>query len=166
MKYSRTKDGPRYVTATAVVMAEVIKLIISLLIYLRQEARYNSFTFRGLYKDVFGPASGWKGIFVPAVLYFIQNNLQYVAVTLLDAATFQVTYQLKIITTALFSVALLKKQLFKVQWVAVGLLTIGIAIVQLPTNSGSNDDKSISNKVLGLISVLTACVLSGLAGVW
>ena len=45
---------------------------------------------------MFGPESDWYKLTVPAVLYFVQNNLQYIAVTLLDAATFQVTYQLKV----------------------------------------------------------------------
>lgn len=66
--------------------------------------------------DLFGPTSDWIKMTVPAILYLIQNNLQYIAVTLLDAATFQVTYQFKIITTALFSVWMLKRQLSITKW--------------------------------------------------
>ena len=46
---------------------------------------------------------------VPACLYVLQNNLNYEAISNLDGPTFQLLYQLKILTTALFSVLMLKR---------------------------------------------------------
>lgn len=43
----------------------------------------------------------------------------------------QVTYQLKILTTALFSVLMLRKTLSRVQWISLLLLFVGVAIVQV-----------------------------------
>ena len=54
------------------------------------------------------------------------------AVSNLSAATFQVTYQLKILTTALFSVGMLGRTLSARRWASLVLLTVGVAIVQLP----------------------------------
>ena len=106
----------------------------------------------------------------------IQNNLQYVAASNLDAATFQVTYQMKILTTAGFSVLLLRRKLFPSQWMALFFLAVGVGVVQLqattskkiiPAASSSLLDESFAmNGLKGFAAVALACFTSGLAGVY
>ena len=73
----------------------------------------------------------WK-IAVPAGLYVLQNSLQYVALSNLDSTTYQVTCQLKILPTAIFTIILLKRSLSSRQWASLALLMFGVAIVQMP----------------------------------
>ncbi|KAI7341537.1 P-loop containing nucleoside triphosphate hydrolase protein [Hortaea werneckii] len=152
---------------------------------------------------------------IPALLYTLQNSLQYIGISNLDAATFQVTYQLKILTTALFSVTLLGKSLSPRRWTSLVLLMVGVAIVQIPlggsetpvlsikdlkdgaafhsprsiwdlkalgnvaagqlskrsaTYEGIGEDEAAAHPQLdasiGLIAVIIACGLSGMAGVY
>ena len=46
----------------------------------------------------------------------------------------KVTYQLKILTTAFFSVSMLSKKLNLIKWVSLLLLTAGVALVQVLTS--------------------------------
>jgi UDP-sugar transporter A1/2/3 len=118
-------------------------------------------------REVFSTQSGFFKICVPAVLYTFQNNLQFIAASNLDAATFQVTYQGKILTTALLSVVLLHHKLSKTQWLSLLILTIGVAAVQAsPSGGGSKSSSSQGSYVIGLGSIILACFLSGLAGVY
>lgn len=104
---------------------------------------------------------------VPSIVYYIQNNLIYLGATHLDAATSQVTYQLKILTTAIFSVIVLKKRLFAFQWLALLLLFIGVALVQLVQITKHNNTSSQEqNPMIGFLAILIACALSGFAGVY
>ena len=100
---------------------------------------------------------------VPGGLYLLQNNIIFVALTHLDAATYQVTYQLKILTTAVFSVAMLGKRLERRQWLALGLLFVGVALVQLPTvgEGAPAEPERERNVAVGLAAVLAACLAVG-----
>lgn len=139
MHYSRVMppvNGLRYFASTAVFLNEVIKLVISLTMALWDVAmRVPTNTpatelFQTLFYAIFTNES-WK-LAIPAALYTLQNTLQYVAVSNLDAATFQVMYQLKILTTAIFSVTMLGRSLSSRKWVSLLLLVVGASIVQLP----------------------------------
>jgi solute carrier family 35 (UDP-sugar transporter), member A1/2/3 len=75
-----------------------------------------------------------------------------------------VTYQLKILTTAGFSVLLLGRRLSAWQWTSLFLLTCGVALVQLPDQAAVTT--ATQDQALGLLAVLTACFSSGFAGVY
>lgn len=192
-----------FYSSTAVFINEIVKLIVCTIMTIRETIKDTGrFYPQDFLNDVFG-GDAWK-LAVPAMLYAIQNNLQYVASHALDPSTFQVTYQLKILTTALFSVILLNRSLPILKWASLVMLTAGIALVSLeesnhrnghavkpapidPTSSASalgelldaqNGDAAAaaaaevasSNDrpefVVGLMAVLIACILSGLAGVY
>ena len=70
-------------------------------------------------------------LLIPSGLYTLQNNLLFVALSNLDAATYQVTYQLKILTTAIFSVLMLGKQLNGLKWFSLVILMTGVSLVQV-----------------------------------
>jgi UDP-sugar transporter A1/2/3 len=70
-------------------------------------------------------------LLIPAGLYTLQNNLLFLALSNLDAATYQVTYQLKILTTALFSALVLGKKLDSLKWTSLVLLMAGVSLVQV-----------------------------------
>jgi UDP-sugar transporter A1/2/3 len=58
---------------------------------------------------------------------------------------------------------MLKKVLSPKKWLSLLLLTVGIGIVQISNHTSSSGG---SSNFIGLMSVFTACILSGLAGVW
>ena len=106
-------------------------------------------------------------ILVPALLYLVQNTLLYVALSNLTAPIFQVTYQAKLVTTALVSVVMLQRSYSLQQWVCLVALSVGVAVVVLEKDSkGGSTAKVEQNLVLGLVAVSIACFSSALAGVY
>merc|ERR1719472_752294 len=53
-----------------------------------------------------------------------------------------------------------------IQWVSLALLTFGVAAVVLSEMAPQDDAKEGKSILPGLAAVLTACVMSGLAGVY
>lgn len=107
---------------------------------------------------------------------------QYIGLSNLDAAPYQLVYQLKILSTALFSVFLFRKpNLSSLKWLSLVLLAVGVAIVQLDAErgggggGGGGKDKGRRDKVegdgeqdrlKGFAAVAAASLSSGLAGCW
>ncbi|KAK3940407.1 UDP-galactose transporter [Diplogelasinospora grovesii] len=140
MHYSRimTPSGDhRYFPSTAVFLNEVIKLAISLTFAIYEASRSlaphtpATVLFEQMWTSVFA-GDGWK-LALPAALYTLENTLQYVALSNMDAVHFQILYQFKILTTAFFSVFMLGRALGSRKWVSLVVLTIGVAVVSLPS---------------------------------
>jgi drug/metabolite transporter (DMT)-like permease len=185
MRYSRTQprrdDEPLYLASSAVFVMEVMKLVICVAVVVYQTP---SDVLGELYHHTVGSPAEIAKLCVPSLLYTVQNNLLYLALTNLDAATYQVCYQLKILTTALFSAILLQRKFSPTKWAALVVLTLGVAVVQL---SGSTDQHSSTatstdhhetvaeadsrnaesqNRLIGLIAVICAACTSGFSGVY
>ncbi|KAG9063606.1 hypothetical protein KI688_004491 [Linnemannia hyalina] len=138
MRYSRVNvdpDQPMYLASTAVFFAELIKLLACVLV-LAYKTKSIPRTFYILRKDIVDQPQEILKMLVPSGLYALQNNLLYVALSNLEAATFQVTYQMKILSTAVFSVMMLNRRLTRQKWFALCLLMVGVTLVQLQ-NVGS-----------------------------
>jgi UDP-sugar transporter A1/2/3 len=172
MRYSRSTGDPsvRYLSSTAVVNAELLKIVAA-----------------AAAMRLTKPEGGWPAVWqeirselrhpdtlkvaVPGLLYLIQNNLLFVALSNLDAAVYQVTYQLKIMTTAMFSVTMLGRSLDSEQVFSLLMLTFGVSLVQYAEmrETGEVNKKKSSgddDPLLGLVCVLLACFSSGFAGVY
>jgi hypothetical protein len=106
MRFSRTQrtpDQPLYLASTAVFLMECMKLVICLFVIAYQAGQAGESLLAELNQHIIHSPMEILKLCVPSLLYTIQNNLLYLALTNLDAATYQVCYQLKILTTALFS---------------------------------------------------------------
>lgn len=154
----KTKTEP-YSRAQAVVVIELVKGLAALGV-----ARTYT-PFARMRASVFSH-DAWR-LGVPAAIYVVQNYLHFVAIANLAPGVFQVLYQLKVLTTALFSVALLGRRLAVRQWVALVVLTAGVALVQL--GAGGAPKRALEGTLrpaTGFLAAVLLSVLSGLAGVY
>ncbi|KAM8846742.1 CMP-sialic acid transporter isoform 1-T1 [Synchiropus picturatus] len=165
LRYTRTMSSAGlYFSTTAVCLTEVIKLILSLGM-LAKETGHPSRLKNALVEHViFSPKELLK-LSVPSVVYAIQNNMAFLALSNLDAAVYQVTYQLKIPCTALCTVLMLNRSLSRLQWFSVFMLCAGVTLVQWKPAEATKVQIE-QNPVLGFTAIAIAVLCSGFAGVY
>ena len=119
-------------------------------------------------REVLSSAFEFFKMAVPAICYAVQKNLLFLGVSNLDAGTFQVLAQGKILTTAMFAVIMLKKSLNSRQIMSLILLVAGVAMVQLASmdSPGNNKTGRKDNYLLGFFAVLGSCFTSGFASIY
>jgi multidrug transporter EmrE-like cation transporter len=169
VRYTRstTPADQMYSAPTVVLLAELTKWLIAIGCFVRsynydlREAR------RILDVEFFGRPIEMLKMSVPSIAYALQNNLDFVALSNLDAGVYQVTTQLKVVTTAVFMVVMLRRRYSPRRWFAITLLFCGVAAVQMDAVGSAEDSADNVGKqsyALGLIAVLSTCVTAGFAG--
>ncbi|KAK9845405.1 hypothetical protein WJX81_005725 [Elliptochloris bilobata] len=150
--------GYAYNTASVPLLAEGMKLAVSAWLLARQ--RRTAPELARTTRSVRGAAL----FVVPSVIYWLHNNVQFWTLRHVDAATYQILGNLKIVTTGLLLWACLRRPLSLLQALALLLLMIGATISQVNTRCEGNSlfTAPIQGYALGVLSAF----LSALAAVY
>ncbi|OWZ16987.1 hypothetical protein PHMEG_0009144 [Phytophthora megakarya] len=168
------RDGQiPYSSTTVTLLVEVLKLVVMLAAIVATETKAPA---RFVPLEAFYYA-------VPSFLYTIDNNLNYVILRYMDAATLSVLWNLKIVVTAVLFRFVLKHPLSELRKIAIVLLVVGVltsqsnhlremegAMSKESSGSGmdmpSEEDKSAKDLIIGVMLVLVGVTLSSCASVF
>ncbi|EGT56748.1 CBN-UGTP-1 protein [Caenorhabditis brenneri] len=171
IKYTRSSVEPEmmYSSTSVVLCAEVLKLLITFGMFYK-ECKFDSRQFsEQINKYYINAPTELAKMSVPSIAYALQNNLDFVGLSNLDAGVYQVTTQLKVVSTALFMMLFLGRKFSARRWMAICLLMFGVAFVQMnntPASEVNTKRESAENYIVGLSAVLATCVTAGFAGVY
>mmetsp|Transcript_25638 Transcript_25638/g.52495 ORF Transcript_25638/g.52495 Transcript_25638/m.52495 type:complete len:415 (-) Transcript_25638:96-1340(-) len=162
------KSQPDFLTSVAVIGVETLKLVFSTIYILAIERKSLTTIVTYMHED-------WKGsllLAVPAAAYSLQMSLEYVALANIDAATFSVLVQMKLLATASFAAIVLRKKLKRVQVISLVLLTAGVMLCNFAKmltgegKDGEGHDENDSNRLRGITATLGIALSSGFASVY
>ena len=156
---SKSTDGSyAYNTFVIPFVAESLKFFISIgleLVYGSKEAEFDVQRF--------------LRFSIPASCYFISNNCMFYIIKELGGVTFQVTNNLKIISTGLLMQLFLRRRLRWSQWKSLVILAVGCAVTQLKVCDFSDTrlsvDRNAMERGFGYAMILMNAFASGAGGV-
>ena len=103
--------------------------------------------------------SGFLSFALPAFCYFVSNNCMFYIIRELGPTTYQITSNLKVLSTALLMRVCLDRKLSWTKWKALVLLVLG------SVNAELTDGKHLRGTFLGYFVVISSCFISSLGGV-
>lgn len=167
---TETTSSARASTSVILFVTESLKLILSFGLLIVEEGSSLNAAGAIVYNQWLKKPRASMVLGLPALIYALQNALLQWSAGNLPAALWQVTYQGKILVVAGLSVVLLRKEIKRVQWFAIAIMGLGIAVVQLSNAKEKKQDSmanaSEQNFLKGFIMLLLACFCSGFAGVY
>jgi UDP-sugar transporter A1/2/3 len=150
----------RYAPATVVLVTEIVKLLTCSAVHL---ADRNSTSLLA----VIGQIRHQGLLFLPPILYVVQNNLLFFGAERLPSLLYMLCSQTKILATAMMSMLMLGTEINTKQYFHLVLLIFGIVIVQSQQGEHPDyiSDASRSSNLLGIIAVFLASLTSATAGI-
>jgi len=101
---------------------------------------------------------------IPALLYAVHNNLVFLGLSYLDAPTYQLLNNIKIIVTGLLYRVFLAKPLRMVQWIGLAVLMFGQMVATIET--GGTASTRPEGFMAGVCVMFVLAAMSGMAGVY
>lgn len=145
-------------------VAEAIKLLIATWLTVTSTEKSDAQGF-GVNKLLWLLAHSSK-MLVLAAIYGTMNILSFVALQYIGAGEFTICAQLKILTTAGFSVIIMRTTLSWARWRALALLVFGCILVASPAFTGPQKSEAVLLQLFGYGAVLTEVALSGFASIY
>ncbi|KAK3595545.1 hypothetical protein CHS0354_021653 [Potamilus streckersoni] len=136
---SKTKNNAyQYNTVTVVLLTECLKLIAAILIYLRGNS------VSSLISEVFKNRKVLLYYFVPAGLYCLYNNLQFVNLGAYDPTTYFLLLQFRVVVTGVVFQIIFQKKLSCIQWLSLIILTIGCIVKEYGHDASRSSSMTIA----------------------
>ncbi|CAB3223426.1 unnamed protein product [Arctia plantaginis] len=131
--------GYDYNTTLVVLLSEVLKLVASSILYSwRRENKPR------LIKAVYVNYKLLLMYFIPSLLYCFYNNLAFINLSHYDPTSYYILLQFRVVLTALLFQFLFKRKLTFIQWISLGILTIGCMVKNFDVASiQSNGDTTL-----------------------
>ncbi|XP_039058071.1 CMP-sialic acid transporter 1-like [Hibiscus syriacus] len=156
---SQTNGKYKYDYTTIPFLAEVFKLMVSSVFLWRDSKK----------SPPPKVTTDWRTVRlfpIPSIIYLIHINVKISTLIYVDASTYQIMGNLKIVTTGILFRLFLKKKLSNLQWMAIVLLAVGTTTSQVKGCGEASCDSLFSAPIQGyMLGILSAC-LSALAGVY
>lgn len=145
------KDQPSFLLSTAVITIESLKLLMASVYIVLVEKQ----SLQTIISFIIDHKRNTMLLCIPASAYSLQMSLEYIAFANIDAATFSVLVQTKMLTTAFFFRLVLKRKLRKKQVLSLVLLTIGVMLCNMKDPSTKEEEEEQQgNAVKGILASL------------
>lgn len=168
-RYSRGHLREAYSASSALFVMEAAKLGLSAVMLLRSKEASDVPEGPALGKYAHLLARSAK-MAVPALIYLVMNLLGFVALGHIDASTFSIVSQMKVFTTATFSVCMLGRRLAPRRWRALLSLTLGVVLISSETSPshavGAASHAAWRDYAIGMGAAVGDVTLSGFASIW
>lgn len=155
MRYSKTRSHEKYLNTVAVFFNEIVKLIVSLIIFILLSKSIKCALKDLKYHFITNFLDSFK-VGIPALIYTIQNILLYVAIEHLEASTFMV----RILKNFKRASGFLKKRLFNMK-----NLYLNFFFSDNISNKNINNSHfcrfNIKNKIIGISMDFFICAYCG-----
>eukprot|EP00300_Choanocystis_sp_HF-7_P034801 c47825_g1_i1.p1 GENE.c47825_g1_i1~~c47825_g1_i1.p1 ORF type:complete len:362 (+),score=65.25 c47825_g1_i1:31-1086(+) len=175
-RYSAAILKETYDKNAVLLAAELIKAAMCLIAMFVQSFRPQEFLVEDPSSTLPDPGFSFRRIWMllctsgpmvaQALLYLVQNILAFNALTYLDSGTFSLINQGKVVSTALFSIAIMGLGVPARQWRSLIMLMLAVTLISSEAHALSSHSPSHSrNFVKGLIMTLGLVMLNGFSTV-